>query len=214
MYFHPISTLKIFGCYCPRLCLWRSLQDFEHCRCKSVLAKKYLFVVRDRFAAAKMHFAATVVLSQRALCSDRCTFATCTLQRQVYRTMQVSVSWQLPDVPVDPQGSWPCSCRAWLKALVNIMHSRTTVGCHGNKETLTSPSDSVLCLMRIAHARFLSDTTRCPRVTLESRLLQYRHCFSVVSEFAMRIRYPLCFHITQLGVQVLLTSQPKTVKNI
>ena len=24
----------------------------------------------------------------------------------------------------------------------------------------TSPSDSVLCLMRIAHARFLSDTTR------------------------------------------------------
>ena len=84
MYFPPISTLKIFGCYCPRLCLWRSLQDFERCRCKIVLAKMYLFVVRDRFAAANMHFAATGVLSQRALCSDRCIFSTCTLQRQVY----------------------------------------------------------------------------------------------------------------------------------
>ena len=84
MYFPPISTLKIFGCYCPRLCLWRSLQDFERCRCKIVLAKMYLFVVRDRFAAANMHFAATGVLSQRALCSDRCTFSTCTLQRQVH----------------------------------------------------------------------------------------------------------------------------------
>ena len=73
MYVPPISTLKIFGCYCPRLYLWRSLQDFEHCRFKSVLAKKYLFVVRDRFAAANMHFAATGVLLQRALCSDRCT---------------------------------------------------------------------------------------------------------------------------------------------
>ena len=84
MYFPPISTLKIFACYCPRLCLWRSLQDFERCRCKIVLAKMYLFVVRDRFAAANMHFAATGVLSQRALCSDRCIFSTCTLQRQVY----------------------------------------------------------------------------------------------------------------------------------
>ena len=38
-----------------------------------------------------------------------------------------------------------------------------TYGCYGRRPTLTSLSDSVLCL-RIAHARCLSDTTRCPMV--------------------------------------------------
>ena len=36
-----------------------------------------------------------------------------------------------------------------------------TYSCYGSRQTLTSPSDSVLCLMRIARARFLSDTTEC-----------------------------------------------------
>ena len=43
-----------------------------------------------------------------------------------------------------------------------------TYSCYGSRQTLTSPSDSVLCLMRIAHAKFPSDTTRCPMVTSES----------------------------------------------
>ena len=38
-------------------------------------------------------------------------------------------------------------------------------GRYGNRQTLTSPSDSVSCLMRTAHARFLSDMTHCPTVT-------------------------------------------------
>ena len=33
-----------------------------------------------------------------------------------------------------------------------------------SRQTLTSLSDSVLHLMRIAQARFLSDTTHCPKV--------------------------------------------------
>ena len=41
-----------------------------------------------------------------------------------------------------------------------------THSCFGSR--LTSTSDSVLCLMRIAHARFLSDTTHCPIVTSKS----------------------------------------------
>ena len=40
-----------------------------------------------------------------------------------------------------------------------------TYSCYGNRQTTTPPSDSVLCLMRIAHARFLSDTTHCPMMT-------------------------------------------------
>ena len=40
------------------------------------------------------------------------------------------------------------------------------ISCYGNRQTL-APSDTVLCLTRImAHARFLSDTTHCPMVTL------------------------------------------------
>ena len=41
-------------------------------------------------------------------------------------------------------------------------------GRYGNRQTLTSPSDSVSCLMRTAHARFLSDTTHCLIVTSRS----------------------------------------------
>ena len=33
------------------------------------------------------------------------------------------------------------------------------VNCYGDRQTLTSPSDSVVCLTRTAEARFLSDTT-------------------------------------------------------
>ena len=40
--------------------------------------------------------------------------------------------------------------------------------CHGSRHTLTSSSDSVLCLMGIAYARFLLDTTNCPTVTSKS----------------------------------------------
>ena len=49
---------------------------------------------------------------------------------------------------------------------------RTVVGqwdktycCYGSIQTLTLSSDSVLRLMRIAHARFMSDTTHCRMVT-------------------------------------------------
>ena len=34
-----------------------------------------------------------------------------------------------------------------------------TNSCYGSRQTLTSASDSVLCLTRMAHARFLADTT-------------------------------------------------------
>ena len=37
--------------------------------------------------------------------------------------------------------------------------------CYASRQTLTSSSDSVLCLMRIARARFLSNTRHCPMVT-------------------------------------------------
>ena len=37
-----------------------------------------------------------------------------------------------------------------------------------SRQTLTSLLDSVLCLMRAAHARFLSDTARCRMVTSKS----------------------------------------------
>ena len=40
--------------------------------------------------------------------------------------------------------------------------------CYGNRQTFTSPSDSVPCLMRMAHARFLSNTMHCPMVTSKS----------------------------------------------
>ena len=43
-----------------------------------------------------------------------------------------------------------------------------TYSGYESRQTLTSPSDSVWCLMRIALARFLSDTTHCPMVTSKS----------------------------------------------
>ena len=45
-----------------------------------------------------------------------------------------------------------------------------TYTCYGSIQMLTSSSDSVLCLMRRARARFLSDTTHFPTVTSESVL--------------------------------------------
>ena len=39
-----------------------------------------------------------------------------------------------------------------------VLRQWDTDSCCGSRQTLTSPSDSVLCLMRIARAGFLSDT--------------------------------------------------------
>ena len=36
-----------------------------------------------------------------------------------------------------------------------------TYSCNGSRQTLTSSSDSVMCLSRTAHASFLSDTKLC-----------------------------------------------------
>ena len=44
--------------------------------------------------------------------------------------------------------------------------------CYGSRQTLTSLSDSIFCLMRIARARFLSDTEHGPMVTSESVVRQ------------------------------------------
>ena len=52
----------------------------------------------------------------------------------------------------------------WLTTLVHYqaLHCRTTAAqtmyCYRRRQTLTSSSSVVLCLMRIAHARFLPDT--------------------------------------------------------
>ena len=44
-----------------------------------------------------------------------------------------------------------------------------TYSCYGSRQTLTSPSDSVFCLVTVAsHARFLSDTAHHPMVTSKS----------------------------------------------
>ena len=43
-----------------------------------------------------------------------------------------------------------------------------TYTCCGNRQTLTSPSDSVLPLKRTSHARVLSDTTYSLTVTSDS----------------------------------------------
>ena len=42
------------------------------------------------------------------------------------------------------------------------------ISCYGSRLILTSPSDGVLCSLRIAHARFLSDTTHCPKMIPKS----------------------------------------------
>ena len=54
-----------------------------------------------------------------------------------------------------------------------IRHCHTTLGqnthsCCSSRQILTSPWNSVLCLMRTVHARFLSDTTHCLMVTSKS----------------------------------------------
>ena len=40
-----------------------------------------------------------------------------------------------------------------------------TYSCYGSRQTLSSLSGCVLCLMRTAHARFPSDSTHCTMVT-------------------------------------------------
>ena len=49
--------------------------------------------------------------------------------------------------------------------------------CCGSRQTLISSFDSVLCLMRIMHGRFLSDTRHCPMVT--SNFSVVRQCLIV-----------------------------------
>ena len=43
-----------------------------------------------------------------------------------------------------------------------------TYRCYGSGQALTSPSDSVLCLLRKVHARFPSDRAHCSMVTSKS----------------------------------------------
>ena len=45
--------------------------------------------------------------------------------------------------------------------------AKCTISRYGSRQTLTSPSGSILCMMRLAHAGFLSDTTHNSIVTLE-----------------------------------------------
>ena len=58
--------------------------------------------------------------------------------------------------------AWSHSCCPVSRPLPAIRHCRATasdkISSYESRQTLTSPSDSVLCLMRIAHAGFLSDT--------------------------------------------------------
>ena len=78
---------------------------------------------------------------------------------------------------------WKCTCvvhplslnsgftRGRQRPLSTIRHCRRTVSDLTQvlwKKTLTSSSDSVLCLMRMPDAGLLSDTSHCPMVTSES----------------------------------------------
>ena len=47
-------------------------------------------------------------------------------------------------------------------------HCPTTVAETKHTVAMVSPSNNFLCLMRIARARFLSDTAHCPMVTSKS----------------------------------------------
>ena len=49
-----------------------------------------------------------------------------------------------------------------------VGQSDETYSRYGSRQTLISPSGSVLCLMKMAHAGFLSDTTQSPMVTSRS----------------------------------------------
>ena len=55
--------------------------------------------------------------------------------------------------------------RWWLQNLSVVRQWDKTYSSYGSRQTVASSSDSVLCLMRTAHARFLSDTTHCPMMT-------------------------------------------------
>ena len=54
---------------------------------------------------------------------------------------------------------------------------------------MTSPSDSIFCLMRIAHARFLSDTIHCPIET--SKFV----CLSVCLSACLPACLPACLSV-------------------
>ena len=106
-------------------------------------------------------FAVTQNARDDTWCLDWCT-----------QTMHKSQSCQI--------GAWP-HLRHWVQHLTvdrtsfllsrprpSIRHCPTMsdpISCYGSRQTLTPPSDSALCLMRTAYARFLSDTTHCPMVT-------------------------------------------------
>ena len=57
----------------------------------------------------------------------------------------------------------------WWRQSLSVVRQRLIRSvCCTSRETLTSPSDIVLCLMRVAHVRFLSDTRHCPMITSKS----------------------------------------------
>ena len=66
------------------------------------------------------------------------------------------------------------------------------ISCYGNRQTWTSPSDGgtvpVWCLMRTAHAGFLSDNRHCPMVTSEP------FCRTTVFDSGWRAFSAYCAH--------------------
>ena len=54
------------------------------------------------------------------------------------------------------------------QALSDDSGTKHTFAVGADMQTLTSPSDCLLCLNRIAHTKFLSDTRHCPMMTPES----------------------------------------------
>ena len=56
----------------------------------------------------------------------------------------------------------------YCRGTVGKKNNTKTYSCYGSKQTLASLSDSVLCLMKITHARLLSDTSHCPTATSQS----------------------------------------------
>ena len=89
----------------------------------------------------------------------------CTLDR---RRLGLSVIGMLPALSASCVFPWRLHAPLpriynWLFSLISAI---TIKNCR--TRTSTSALDSVLFLMRTAHARFLSDTRRCPMVTSES----------------------------------------------
>ena len=66
----------------------------------------------------------------------------------------------LSDTTHCPMVTLKAVCRTTVKQKIQLLYR--------SRQTLTSPSDIVLRLMRTAHARFLSDTTHCLTMTLIS----------------------------------------------